>query len=61
MSNRMQTPDATTAKLDEALACVRKYGRQNAVDVTALEAAIRRLQTQLVRRVSERVLEPDAA
>ena len=43
----------TTEQLDEALACVRKYGRQNAADTRALETAIRSLRSRIANRVRE--------
>ena len=45
-----------TEQLDEALACVRKYGRQNAADTHALETAIRSLRSRIANRVREREL-----
>jgi tRNA G26 N,N-dimethylase Trm1 len=48
-----------TEKLDEALACVRKYGRQSAVDTRAIETALRDLRTRLATRTRE--LEPAEA
>ena len=51
------TSDTTarkTEQLDEALACVRKYGRQNAADTRALESAIRSVRSRITSRVRER-------
>ena len=59
MTDPKSTPEATdrkTEQLDEAVACLRKYGRQNAVDTQGLEAAIRDLRTRIAIRGRE--LEP---
>ena len=51
--------DATARKtdqLDEALACVRKYGRQNAADTRAIENAIRTVRSRIASRVREQEL-----
>ncbi len=45
-----------TEQLDEALACVRKYGRQNAADTRALETAIRSVRSRIASRVRDREL-----
>jgi uncharacterized membrane protein len=42
-----------TEQLDEAIACLRKYGRQNAVDTRALETAIEDLRTRIATRTRE--------
>lgn len=49
-----KTSPAKTEQLDEALACVRKYARQNAADTAALETAIRDLRTRIASRTRER-------
>lgn len=51
-----KTSAAKTEQLDEAVACLRKYGRQNAVDTHALEAAIHDLRSRIASRGRE--LEP---
>jgi hypothetical protein len=56
MTDPKTTTAAQTEQLDEAAACVRKYGRQNAVDTAALESAIRDLRTRIANRVQEREL-----
>jgi hypothetical protein len=51
--------DATarkTEQLDEALACLRKYARQNAADTRAIESAIRTVRSRIASRVPEREL-----
>ena len=51
--------DATARKtdqLDEALACVRKYGRQNAADTRAIENVIRTVRSRIASRVREQEL-----
>jgi hypothetical protein len=50
------TPARKTEQLDEALACVRKYGRQNATDTRAIETAIRSVRSRIASRARERVL-----
>ena len=45
-----------TEQLDEAIACLRNYGRQNAVDTRALETAIRTVRSRIASRVPEREL-----
>ena len=45
-----------TEQLDEALACVRKYGRQNAADTRAIESAIRTVRSRIASRVRDREL-----
>ena len=59
MTDPKTTTAAQTEQLDEAAACVRKYGRQNAVDTAALESAIRDLRTRIATRTRE--LEPAEA
>lgn len=51
-----KTTASKTEQLDEALACVRKYGRQSAVDTQALETAIRSVRDRIATRTHE--LEP---
>jgi hypothetical protein len=46
-------PAGQTEQLDEAIACLRKYGRQNAVDTRALETAIEDLRTRIATRIRE--------
>ncbi|WP_200339727.1 hypothetical protein [Rhodovibrio sodomensis] len=53
------TTASKTERLDEALACVRKYGRQTAADTRAIESAIRDLRTRIDSRARE--LEPAEA
>jgi hypothetical protein len=56
MTDPKSTPEATdrkTEQLDEAMACLRKYGRQNAVDTRALETAIEDLRTRIATRTRE--------
>jgi hypothetical protein len=45
-----------TEQLDEALACVRKYARQNAADTRAIESAIRTVRSRIASRAREREL-----
>ena len=45
-----------TEQLDEALACVRKYARQNAADTAAIESAIRTVRSRIASRAREREL-----
>ena len=53
---KSDAPARTTEQLDEALACVRKYGRQNAADTRAIESAIRTVRSRIASRVTEREL-----
>ena len=45
-----------TERLDEALACVRKYARQNAADTQEIESAIRTVRSRIAGRAREREL-----